>query len=135
MTEFHTLAPFNLCRAIRRHIKNTTRTAERQASVPFLKTNQATFLQAAVAWLPQTELHARRSFTLICLLFLERHQPCYMILVTVALQATLVDEWGLRYKQQRRHWVIMHNLINSNFISAVAVIKDPDFMPVFETDV
>lgn len=30
MTEFHTLAPFNLCRAIRRHIKNTTRTAERQ---------------------------------------------------------------------------------------------------------
>lgn len=37
MTEFHTLAPFNLCRAIRRHIKHTARTAERQVSVPFFK--------------------------------------------------------------------------------------------------
>lgn len=37
MTEFHTLAPFNLCRAIRRHIKKLTRTAERQVSVPFFK--------------------------------------------------------------------------------------------------
>lgn len=64
--------------------------------------------------------------------------PTSLLLVTEALKAALVDESGLRglrHKQQRRHWVIMHNLINSNFIRAVAVIKDPDFMPVYETAV